>query len=283
MSATDVRWQQKINGAVAVITGASSGMGQALAKQLAGYGCHLALVDVNAKGLAETAALVGTGITCTQHKVDVSDREAMETLAQQVVTQHGRVNMVFNNAGVAASGNLEVLPYEDFEWLMGINFWGVVYGCTAFLPHMRAAGEGHIVNISSVFGLIGMPTQAAYNASKFAVRGYTEALDQELANTPIRVSCVCPGGIRTAIVRNARVPAASGTMPAKNELAGTFDKLARTSAEEAGATIVRGILKDSKRILIGADARMISLIIRLFPVAYPALLRRLMPAPGINK
>jgi len=275
---------KNLRGKVAVVTGAGSGIGRAVAGELAREGCHLALADVNEAGLAETLqGLLGLPVTVTTHIVDVARRDAVERLAAEVIERHGAAHILVNNAGVAVAERAENIPYEDFEWLMGINFWGVVYGCTAFLPHMRAAGEGHIVNISSVFGLIGMPTQAAYNASKFAVRGYTEALDQELANTPIRVSCVCPGGIRTAIVRNARVPAASGTMPAKNELAGTFDKLARTSAEEAGATIVRGILKDSKRILIGADARMISLIIRLFPVAYPALLRRLMPAPGINK
>jgi len=275
---------KNLRGKVAVVTGAGSGIGRAVAGELAREGCHLALADVNEAGLAETLqGLLGLPVTVTTHIVDVARRDAVERLAADVIERHGAAHILVNNAGVAVAERAENIPYEDFEWLMGINFWGVVYGCTAFLPHMRAAGEGHIVNISSVFGLIGMPTQAAYNASKFAVRGYTEALEQELANTPIRVSCVCPGGIRTAIVRNARVPAASGTMPAKNELAGTFDKLARTSAEEAGATIVRGILKDSKRILIGADARMISLIIRLFPVAYPALLRRLMPAPGINK
>lgn len=275
---------KNLRGKVAVVTGAGSGIGRAVAGELAREGCHLALADVNEAGLAETLqGLLGLPVTVTTHIVDVARRDAVERLAAEVIERHGAAHILVNNAGVAVAERAENIPYEDFEWLMGINFWGVVYGCTAFLPHMRAAGEGHIVNISSVFGLIGMPTQAAYNASKFAVRGYTEALEQELANTPIRVSCVCPGGIRTAIVRNARVPAASGTMPAKNELAGTFDKLARTSAEEAGATIVRGILKDSKRILIGADARMISLIIRLFPVAYPALLRRLMPAPGINK
>ncbi len=275
---------KNLRGRVAVVTGAGSGIGRAVAGELARQGCHVALADVNEAGLAETLqGLLGLPVTVTTHIVDVARRDAVERLAGEVIERHGAAQILVNNAGVAVAERAENIPYEDFEWLMGINFWGVVYGCTAFLPHMRAAGEGHIVNISSIFGLIGMPTQAAYNASKFAVRGYTEALDQELANTPIRVSCVCPGGIRTAIVRNARVPGVSGTMPAKNELAGTFDKLARTSAEEAGATIVRGILKDTKRILIGADARMISLIVRLFPVAYPALLRRLMPAPGINK
>jgi len=275
---------RNLSGKVAVVTGAGSGIGRAVAGELARQGCHVALADVNEAGLAETLqGLLGLPVTVTTHVVDVSSRDAVERLAAEVIERHGAVHILINNAGVAVAERAEKIPYEDFEWLMGINFWGVIYGCTAFLPHMRAAGEGHIVNISSVFGLIGMPTQAAYNASKFAVRGYTEALDQELENTPIRVSCVCPGGIRTEIVRNARVPGASGAMPSKKELAGTFDKLARTSAEEAGATIVRGIQNDRKRILIGADARMINLIVRLFPVAYPALLRRLMPAPGINK
>ncbi len=273
-----------LNGKIAVVTGAGSGIGRAVAGELAREGCHLAIVDVNEAGLAGTLeGLQGLPVNVTTHLVDVANRDAVEKLAEDVVGKHGAAHVLVNNAGVAVAERAESIPYEDFEWLMGINFWGVVYGCTAFIPHMRAAGEGHIVNVSSVFGLIGVPTQAAYNASKFAVRGYTEALDQELADSPIRVSCVCPGGIRTAIVRNARVPDDSGTMPDKEKLAGTFDKLARTSAEEAGTTIVRGILRDKKRILIGPDARMINWIVRLMPVAYPALIKRLMPAPGINR
>ena len=284
MSATDVRWQQKINGAVAVITGASSGMGQALAKQLAGYGCHLALVDVNAKGLAETAALVGTGITCTQHKVDVSDREAMETLAQQVVTQHGRVNMVFNNAGVAASGNLEVLPYEDFEWLMGINFWGVVHGCKAFLPYLRQAEWGHLINTSSVFGLISVPTQTAYHAAKFAVKGFTDSLAQELAESNIQVSCVMPGGVKTNIVRSSRFVASDNTSPTKEEMVTSFETFANLTSDQAAAEILHGVAHSRLRILVGRDAQLLAALVRLMPVRYSNVLnwfgRRRQENPG---
>jgi NAD(P)-dependent dehydrogenase (short-subunit alcohol dehydrogenase family) len=275
---------KNLRGKIAVVTGAGSGIGRALAGELARQGCHVALADVSEAGLAGTLdRLRGLPVNVTTHLVDVANRPEVEALAADVVERHGAAHILVNNAGVAVAERAENIPYEDFEWLMGINFWGVVYGCTAFLPHLRAAGEGHIVNVSSVFGLISVPTQAAYNASKFAVRGYTEALGQELAGSRISVSCVCPGGIRTAIVRNARVPDASGTMPDKKELAGTFENLARTSAEEAGSTIVRGIIENRKRILIGPDARLISLIVRLFPVSYPAFLKRLLPAPGINQ
>lgn len=272
MSAADVRWQQKINGAVAVITGASSGMGQALAKQLAGYGCHLALVDVNADGLAETAGLVGSGINCSQHRVDVSDREAMEILAQQVNTQHGSVNMVFNNAGVAASGNLEVLPYEDFEWLMGINFWGVVHGCKAFLPYLRQAQWGHLINTSSVFGLISVPTQSAYHAAKFAVKGFTDSLAQELTDSHIAVSCVMPGGVKTNIARSSRFVASDNSSPTKEEMVTSFDTLANLTSDQAAAQILHGVAHNKLRILIGRDAQALAALVRLMPVGYISVL-----------
>lgn len=272
MSATDVRWQQQIKGGVAVITGASSGMGAALAKQLAGYGCNLALVDVNREGLAQTAAEVGSGITCTTHIVDVSDAEAMGTLASQVVATHGQVNMIFNNAGVAATGNFEVLPPEDFEWLMGINFWGVVYGCRAFLPHLRNASWAHVVNTSSIFGLISVPTQTAYHAAKFAVKGFTDSLALELEDSQIKVSCVMPGGVKTNIVQSSRFVASDNMSPTKDEMASTFETMANLTSDQAAAQILHGVAHGRRRILVGRDAQMLAALVRLLPVAYTKVL-----------
>ncbi len=195
---------------VAVITGAGSGIGRALAHDLAAAGARLALSDVNQVGLQETADALNLGSDrLITEAFDVADRDAFYAFAERVTGHFGAVHLVFNNAGVALGATVEDMSYEDFEWLMGINFWGVVYGTKAFLPHLKAAGEGHIVNVSSVFGLIGVPTQSAYNASKFAVRGFTEALRQELEMEGGRVSCtsVHPGGIKTNIARNARMGA----------------------------------------------------------------------------
>ena len=268
MSARDVEWQQQINGAVAVVTGAASGMGRALARQLAGYGCHVAIADVNAEGLAETASLLGSGITCTQHLIDVADPEAMSGFAQQVAARHGQVNMIFNNAGVAATGNLEVLPLEDFEWLMGINFWGVVHGCRAFLPYLRQAQWGHIVNTSSIFGLISVPTQSAYHAAKFAVKGFTDSLAQELEGSTIKVSCVMPGGVKTNIVRSSRYVASDNTSPTKEDMTSSFESLANLTSDQAASIILHGVAHGHLRILVGRDAQLMAALVRLLPVRY---------------
>ena len=268
MSARDVEWQQKINGAVAVVTGAASGMGRALARQLAGYGCHVAIADVNAEGLAETSAMLGSGSNCTQHLVDVADPEAMSVFAQQVAAQHGKVNMIFNNAGVAATGNLEALPLEDFEWLMGINFWGVVHGCRAFLPYLRQAEWGHIVNTSSIFGLISVPTQSAYHAAKFAVKGFTDSLAQELEDSTIKVSCVMPGGVKTNIVRGSRFVASDNTSPTKEDMTRAFEALADLTSDQAASIILHGVAHGRLRILVGTDAQMMAALVRLLPVRY---------------
>lgn len=194
---------------VAAITGASSGIGRALALELAGQGCHLALSsNSNAQALADTAALAAQrGVKVTQHRVDVARREQVEAWARQVVADHGRVNLIVNNAGVGHSGTVEGTGYADFEWVMGINFWGVVHGTKAFLPLLAAAGEGQVVNVASMAGLIGMPAMGAYNASKFAVRGFTEALRQELdlAGNGVSATCVIPGGIKTNILAATRI------------------------------------------------------------------------------
>jgi NAD(P)-dependent dehydrogenase (short-subunit alcohol dehydrogenase family) len=250
---------------VAAITGSGSGIGRMLALELARRGCHLALSDINEAGLAETAQMAGKiGVKVTAAKVNVADRAAMNAWADQVVADHGSVNLIFNNAGVALGAYAGTVKAEDFEWIMGINFWGVVWGSQAFLPHLKRAGAGHIVNMSSLFGLLAVPTQGTYNASKFAVRGFSEALRQELdmENCGVSLTCVHPGGIRTNIARNAKI-VMDGT---DNETARKrFDKLLNlTSAESAALQILRGVECDKRRVLVGLDAKFLDKIVRIF-------------------
>lgn len=261
------------SGKVAAITGAGSGIGRALARHLHGEGCRLYLSDVDEDGLEATRrSLAGEAAVATD-RVDVADREAVARWAEAVAADAGRADIVINNAGVALADPVTEARYEDVQWLMGINFWGVVHGTTAFLPLLQRSGGGHLVNISSIFGMVGIPTQSAYNAAKFAVRGYTEALRQEVAGSGLHVCCVHPGGIRTNIARRSR--GGAGGMTAE-ERGARFEQFARTSPETAAAKIVRAIEKRKKRLLIGNDARYIELVARLFPVNYPALL------PGIG-
>jgi NAD(P)-dependent dehydrogenase (short-subunit alcohol dehydrogenase family) len=254
-------------GRVAAVTGAGSGIGRALALELAARGAHLALSDINGASLAETVTLCeGFGVKTTSQSVDVADRDAVYAWADQVVAGHGRVNLIVNNAGVALAATIEAMSYPDFEWLMSINFWGVVYGTKAFLPHLKAAGEGHVINLSSVFGLISVPGQAAYNAAKFAVRGFTDALRMELEMEGCGVSCttVHPGGVKTNIARNARVDpsvTASG-----RSVPDDFDKMARTTPESAARQILLGVTRNRRRVLVGPDAAAIDLVSR-FPAA----------------
>jgi short-subunit dehydrogenase len=268
---------QSLAGKVAVITGAGSGIGKALAQLLASRGCHLALADIHHDNLAATAqALRSHGTNISTHALNVADRAAVYAFADEVLTTHGNAQLIINNAGVALSQTVAELAYDDFEWLMNINFWGVVHGTKAFLPHLLKNNDGHIVNISSLFGLIGVPTQSAYNASKFAVRGFTEALRQELACSEVAVSCVHPGGIKTNIARAGRFYQGPDGGHDANRAAANFDKLARTSAEQAAQVIVDGILRKQPRILIGGDARLLDLIQRLLPSTYPWLLNKLL-------
>jgi NADP-dependent 3-hydroxy acid dehydrogenase YdfG len=258
---------------VAAITGAGSGIGRAMARLLAQKGCHVAISDVNEAGLAETAELCRqTGVTVSTARVDVADRAAVHAWAEQVVRELGRVNVIINNAGVALGSTIEDMRYEDLEWLMGINFWGVVHGTKAFLPHLKDAGEGHIINISSVFGLIAVPTQGAYNAAKFAVKGFTEALRQELEveGSPIGVTCVHPGGIKTNIARSARLTVREGWVDEKSN--NDIEKLFKTTPERAAEAILQAILKNRRRQLIGSDAVFIDLLQRVLPTLYQSLL-----------
>lgn len=263
-----------LSGAVAVVTGAGSGIGRALAQNLASKGAHLALADVNKAALEETRGLLGSTNART-YVVDVSNASAVESFAAQVKQDFGRAAVLINNAGVALYGNFSELTLEEFEWLIRINFWGVVHGCKFFLPLLKAEPDAHLVNISSVFGLIGPAGQTAYAASKFAVRGFTQALSRELMDTGVSVTCVHPGGIRTRIAENARAGAAT-RVEDQVQARARFDQVVRTSPEKAAEVIVSGILRNKARILIGADAYQIDFVQRLMPVRSPALLARLM-------
>lgn len=258
---------------VAAVTGAASGIGRALAVNLAKQGCHLAISDINEEGLKGTAAMIGdTGVKVTTHVVDVSDRAQVERYAEEVVGAHGGVHLVINNAGVVVSETLEDISYEDFEWLMGINLWGVIYGSKAFLPHLKRQPQGHIVNISSIYGVVTPPCNGAYCTAKFAVRGFTETLDQELKDTPVRVTCVHPGGIKTNIARNARFYKAPDPRINHEDVIAIFDRfMTRTTADDAARIIIEGIKKDRHRIMVGADAQILDMLKRMFPVASHAL------------
>ena len=261
---------------VAVITGAGSGIGRALAARLARERiAGLAIADVDAAGLKETASLVEPlGVISTTHVIDVSKLDGVKRLAEESLAAHGYVTHLINNAGVGLLGTFEHISLEDFEWLMGINFWGVVYGCKVFLPILREQPSAHIVNLSSVFGFVAPEEQSAYCSSKFAVRGFTESLRHELAETNVFVSAVHPGGIKTNIARKSRL-GANTPKEWKEQGANFFDKVARTSPETAADVIVKGIKSRNPRILIGPDARMIDLIARLFPIKYLNVLERL--------
>lgn len=240
---------------VVVITGAGSGIGQALAVEAAREGALLAISDVNEVGLAETASQAKDVGAVDVHtaKLDVADRAAFTAYAADVVAHFGRVNLVVNNAGVALAGDFVDLTYQDIDWILGINLHGVINGTKEFLPHLIESGDGHLVNISSLFGLVSMPGQSAYNATKYAVRGMTEAIREEmLANkTGVGVTVVHPGGIKTAIARNARVSAKED----QAKTAELFDKyLARTTSESAAKQILKAVKKNKARLLIGLDA-----------------------------
>ncbi len=261
-----VRSEDRFEGRVAAVTGAASGIGRALAEELARRGAHLALADVDEVGLAETVTRCeGRGVKVTATHLDVADRDAVFAWADQVVDDHGSVNLIANNAGVALGATVEAMSYEDLEWLMGVNFWGVVHGTKAFLPHLEASGDGHVVNVSSVFGLVSIPSQSAYNAAKFAVRGFTEALrmEFEIADSCVSATTVHPGGIRTNIARNARVDASVAGFGGGEDPGTALDRMARTSPRTAARRILAGVERDRRRILIGPDAVALDLVSRL--------------------
>ena len=263
---------------IAAITGAASGIGRALALNLADEGCHLAISDINEAGLKETAEMVHSrskNVRVTTHRVDTADREQVRHYAKEVMKIHGAVHIIINNAGVVIAETLEDLSYEDFEWLMGINLWGVVYGSKEFLPYLKQQDSAHIVNISSVNGIFTNPNNGPYCTAKFAVRGFTETLAQELSDTKVKVSCVHPGGIKTNIVNNARFFKSSDTSMAKEEAAAFFNRvIANTTADKAAKIIISGIKKDKARIMVGTDAYVMDWLKRLFPVWFQKLVGR---------
>ena len=268
--------QMQLKGRTAVITGAGGGIGRGIAISLARRGCHLALADIDEAGLSETLSLVeASGVRVSQHRVDVADRNAVRELPNNVATVHGGVDVLVNNAGVAVGGTFDQVSEDDFEWLFEINFWGVVRMTRAFLPLLKRSDDARVVNISSAYGLIAPPEQVAYAASKFAVRGFSEALRHELEGSNIGVTVVHPGGVNTSISEKARVPA--GMTPEEMEQRRRkYRKLLRMAPEVAAETIVRGIEGREPRVLVGSDAKLISLITRLFPVTYWKRLRKQM-------
>lgn len=272
---------QGFAGKVAVVTGAGSGIGQALAVELGRSGAKVAISDVDLEGLAATEEqLKAIGAPVKADRVDVTERESVLAYADAVRDHFGTVNQIYNNAGIAFTGDIEITQFKDIERVMDVDFWGVVNGTKAFLPHLIASGDGHVINVSSVFGLFSVPGQAAYNSAKFAVRGFTEALRQEmiLAKHPVKVTTVHPGGIKTNIARN--MTAAEGFDIA--ELSQSFDKLARTSPQRAAKIILDGVRKNKARVLVGPDAKVLDVIVRLTGSGYQrlfaAVTSRAMPA-----
>jgi len=258
-------------GKVVVITGAGSGIGRALAQRLAGKGARLALSDVNARGLEETLGSLPAVTEARGYALDVSDRQAVFAHAEAVKRDFGTAHCIINNAGATMIGTVEHMTVDEIEWQLGINLWGVIYGTKAFLPMMLAQSEGWIVNLSSVFGLVGYPAQGAYNISKFGVRGLTECLWSELEGTGVRAVCVHPGGIRTNIEKSGRRCAASGEEEAR--FSALADKLLQTTADQCAADIVVGVERGRKRIITGHRSTTLFWLSRLLPSTYPAVLK----------
>lgn len=267
-----------LRGRTAVVTGAASGIGRATALELARRGMFLALADLDAAGLAETAAAVqALGATVSTHRLDVSDREAVADLPEAVRAAHGGAAVVANVAGVALGGTFETTTEADFDWLMGINFSGVVRMTRAFLPMLREAEEAQLVNVSSLYGLISPAGQTAYSASKFAVRGFSNALRRELKGTGVGVTVVHPGGVATNIAKRARM---SQSLSPEEIAHGQVQasRFLTLPPERAGRIIVDGLERRRPRVIVGNDAKVFSVVERLFPVDHAGLLDRLMPA-----
>jgi NAD(P)-dependent dehydrogenase (short-subunit alcohol dehydrogenase family) len=263
---------------IVVITGAGSGIGRALALDAAKQGAAIAISDWNEDSVRETADLAKAAGAkqVLARKVDVRSEDEVSAFAAAVARELGGANVIVNNAGVSLTDLVGTMKRADFEWLMDINFWGVVRGTELFLPQLRTKDDAHVVNISSVFGLIGVPSQSAYNAAKFAVRGYTEALRQELHGTGVNVTCVHPGGVRTNIVRYGKnLTNLNGEKTDTAKMAREFDVMAKTSPEEAARIIWTGVLGNEPRVLVGADAHFIDFVQRLLPTGYQAVFRAL--------
>jgi NAD(P)-dependent dehydrogenase (short-subunit alcohol dehydrogenase family) len=269
--------KMKLRNRTAVVTGAASGIGRAIAISLARRGCHLALADLNEAELARTAEMAASqGLRISRHRLEVSDRQQVACFPAAVLAEHSEVDVLVNNAGVALGGTFDQVSETDFEWLFAINFWGVVRMTRAFLPHLRRSDDARLVNLSSVFGLIAPPGQTAYSASKFAVRGFSQSLRHELKRSNIGVTVVHPGGVATAIARSARLPREMPAEEARRRREAA-ERMLRMPPEKAGETIVKGIERRKARVLVGTDAKILSLIERLAPVSYWKILERFNP------
>jgi short-subunit dehydrogenase len=278
-----------IRGAAAAVTGAASGIGRALALELAARGCDLALADRDEAGLQAVAAEIAkatpqkvTSQKVSVHRVDVGEPEEIAEFAQAAVSAHPGLNIVVNNAGVALLGQFSEIDQAQMDWLMNINFWGVVHATRAFLPHLARQREAHIVNLSSIFGIVAPPGQTAYAAAKFAVRGFSESLRHELqmAASPVRLSVVHPGGVATNIVRNSRAGSGVTDNERRAQTIERFDAVAKTTPAAAALRIITGIEKNQPRILIGNDARFMDLLQRFRPGTYWAVLARRIEKAG---
>uniref|UniRef100_A0A973WJG2 SDR family oxidoreductase n=1 Tax=Bradyrhizobium quebecense TaxID=2748629 RepID=A0A973WJG2_9BRAD len=269
-----------ISGSAAAVTGAASGIGRALAHELALRGCDLAIADRDEAGLQAAAAEIAKASPrkVTVHRLDVSEPRQITAFAEAAGAAHPGLNIVVNNAGVALLGQFDEIEQAQMEWLFNINFWAVVHGSRAFLPLLSRQREAHIVNISSIFGILAPPGQSAYCAAKFAVRGFSESLRHELAvaNSPVRLSVVHPGGVATNIARNSRTGAGITDNARRSEAIERFDALARTTPTAAAQRIIAGIEKNQPRILIGKDARFMDLLQRFRPATYWKVMQRLM-------
>ncbi len=265
--------RMNLQGRTALITGAGSGIGRAVAVGLARRGCNLALADINERGLADTVEEIGSAVRVTRHRLDVSDAAAVSAFPEQVLAEHPGVDVLVNNAGVAIGGTFEQVAPADFEWLFSINFWGVVRMTRAFLPALRASPDARLVNLSSIFGIIAPPGQTAYVASKFAVRGFSESLRHELHGSSVGVTVVHPGGVATAIARNARIPA--GAPPEELEVrVRAMESKLTLSPTIAAEKIIGAAERRRPRVIVGMDARIAAAAERIAPVSYWKLLSR---------
>jgi short-subunit dehydrogenase len=268
----------KMSGTAAAVTGAASGIGRALAVGLAARGTDLALADRDEAGLQSVMAEITREhrIKVTTHRVDVGEPAAIAEFAAAAITAHPALAILVNNAGVALLGQFDEIDQAQMDWLMNINFWGVVHATRAFLPHLSTRSEAHIVNLSSIFGIVAPPGQTAYAAAKFAVRGFSESLRHELqmANSRVRLSVVHPGGVATNIVRNSHSGSGITDNARRAESIERFDRVARTTPQAAAARIIKGIERNEPRILIGNDARLMDILQRLRPGTYWSVMAR---------
>lgn len=260
-----------LNGKVVALTGAASGIGRCLAIQLAEKGCKLAIADVDSEGLQKTIEKLPKGTKVSMHLVDVSNKERVYEWAEEVVDEYGCVDVIINNAGVAAAVTIEEISYEDFNWVFDIDFYGVLYGTKAFLPYLKQRSDAHIVNISSVNGFFPFPKNGPYNCAKHAVKALNQTLMQELRKSPVNITSVHPGGIKTNIVRNSRFAGEDTSEDTVKKQIKDFDRVAGTTPEKAASIIIKGILKNKKRQLVGVDAVIIDILTRFMPQGFSDL------------